>query len=224
MTKFASPAVLRCPQCGDHVLRSRLKSFNDFGAMGWSDGYTSIWGLNAISPIGRCPWCKSVFWLDDAENMGSMPHKPSSIGLAMRLVYRLTGDKYGELERERIWRETPWEWKSAKHVDAPMLNDWWSVLENLNTLNPARGILARRQLWWRGNDHLRIARDGKPISDKPKLDDQQIRGNLEELYALSAAEEKPNLLAMGEMLRELGRFDEAIATLDSIEDDEENTV
>lgn len=154
--------------------------------------------------------------------MGKLPREPSTIGLTMRLIYRLTGDKYGELERERIWRDTPWEWKSAKYIDAPTHDDWWSVLVNTSTLTPAREMLARRQLWWRGNDHLRIQRDGKPISNKPKLDDQQIRANLEALYRLCAAEEKPNHIAMGEMLRELGRFDEALAMLESIEDEDED--
>ena len=153
-----------------------------------------------------------------------MPREPSTNGLVARLIYRLTGDKYGQLERERIWRETPWEWKNAKHIDALALEDWWSVLDNTSALTPEREMLARRQLWWWGNDHLRINRDGKPISNKPKLDDQQIRGNLEALYKLCAAEEKPNRIAMGEMLRELGRFDEALAMLDSTEDDGENKV
>ena len=206
------------------MLRSRLSSFNDFGAMGWSDGYTSIWGLNAISQLGKCPWCKSVFWLDDAEKVGVLSREPLPIGWAMRLMYRLTGDKYGELERERQWQKTPWEWKSAKHIDAPTLDDWWVALENTNTLTLAREMLVRRQLWWRGNDHLRINRDSKPISDKPKLDDQQVRCNLEALYRLCAVADKPDRIAMGEMLRELGRFNEALAMLESIEDDGENKV
>lgn len=224
MTSFAQPGVHKCPECGDHVLRSRLASFNDFGAMGWSDGYTSIWGLNTISQLGKCPWCKSIFWLDDAEKIGTLPRKPSPIGWFMRLIYRLSGDKYGELARERQWADTPWEWKNAKHIDAPTLNDWWSALGNTNTLTPSREILARRQLWWRGNDHLRIERNGKPVSNQPKLDDQQTRDNLEALYSLCVAAEKPDRIAMGEMLRELGRFDEAIAMLESIEDDGKNHV
>ncbi|MHB0986882.1 MAG: hypothetical protein ACYC05_15000 [Sulfuricella sp.] len=222
MTSFARPFVLKCPKCGNHVLRRRLASFNDFGAMGWSDGCTSIWVLNAISQLGKCPWCKSLFWLDDADAVGVLPREPLPVSWAMRLILRLTGDKYGQLERERKWQETPEEWKSAKDVDYPSLDDWWAALENTNTLTPAREMLVRRQLWWQGNDHLRLNRDGKPCSSEPELNDRQIRDNLEALYGLCVAAEKPDRIEIAEILRELGRFDEALALLESIEVDDDN--
>src|SRR5574340_70590 len=137
--------INKCPKCGDHVLQRRLRSFNDFGAMGWSDGDNSIWGLNAISQLGKCPWCQSVFWLDDAENIGILPRRSRPINWFMRLILRLTGDKYRELERERKWQEAPEEWKSAKHVDYPTVDDCWTALENTNTLTPAREMLVRLQ-------------------------------------------------------------------------------
>lgn len=220
MTSFAPPYVLKCPKCGNHVLRRRLASFNDFGAMGWSDGDNSIWGLNAISQLGKCPWCQSVFWLDDAEKIGILPRESRPINWFMRLILRLTGDKYRELERERKWQEAPEEWKSAKHVDYPTIDNYWAALENKVTLTPAREMLVRRQLWWQGNDHLRLNRDGKPCSNEPKLNDHQIRSNLEALYGLCAVAEKPDCIEMAEMLRELGRFDEALAMLESIEADD----
>ncbi len=222
MTSFARPYVLRCPSCGGLLFQHRLASFNDFGAMGWSDGYTSIWGLNAVSQLGKCPWCSSVFWLDDAEKIGVLPREAAPKSWVMRLILRLTGDKHGELERERKWQETPEEWKSAKYVDYPTVDDYWAALENTNTLTPAREILVRRRLWWWGNDHLRIGRDGTPWSSKPELSNQQIRSNLETLYDLCVTAEKPDRAEIAEILRELGRFDEAIAMIESSEVDSDN--
>lgn len=217
MTRFAPPLSLNARNAAIQCFDAGWASFNDFGAMGWSDGDTSIWGLNAITQLGKCPWCQSVFWLDDAEKIGILPRESPPINGFMRFILRLTGDKYRELERERQWQETPEEWKSAKHVDFPTIDDYWTALENKNALTSAREMLLRRQLWWKGNDHLRLYRDGKPCSSEPKLTDHQIRGNLEALYGLCAAVEKPDHIELAEMLRELGRFDEALAMLESSE-------
>lgn len=216
MTRFAPPAVLRCPMCGDHLYKRRLASFNDFGATGWSDGYASVWALNAMSALGKCPWCMALFWLDDAEQEGVLPRKPYRIGWMERAYLRLTGDKRGLLAQERAWHASPWEWKNAKDIELPTLADWQAALQERATLTPAREKLARRQIWWRSNDHLRLKHDGTPWKTQVAMRNDDVQENLMALLCLCETEPEPDLIEMGEILRELGRFDEALAVLERV--------
>jgi tetratricopeptide (TPR) repeat protein len=185
--------------------------------MGWSDGYASIWALNAIAALGKCPWCKALFWLDDAEQVGVLPRGPYRIGWIERAYLHLTGDKRGLLARERTWHTTPWEWKSAKDIELPTLADWQTALQERAALTPAREKLARRQIWWRSNDHLRFRRDGTPCEAQAVMAAGDEQENLERLLELREAEPKPDLVELGEILRELGRFEEALAVLERVD-------
>lgn len=187
--------------------------------MGWSDGYTSIFGLNSISQLGRCAYCRKVFWLDDLEVLGVLPKEGQQIGALIRLYHRLTGDSEGVLERDRIWNATPWEWKNAKPAETPDFFDLKTALADAETLTPEREVLVRRNLWFHSNDHLRLNRDGKPLLDKPRMSDDEARLNMLALLALVEQGANSPVTEKGELLRELGRFDEAIASLISIDGD-----
>lgn len=213
MTSYARPLVIRCPKCRSHLHRRRLQSFNDFGAMGWSDGYTSIWGLNSVSDLGRCPHCKKIFWIDDAEAMGVLPKEPDRIGWVARIYYWIMRDSGRDLERERNWNSTPWEWKNAKPVDLPDFVDMKIALKDAEHLTLAREALLRRAIWREGNDHLRINRDGKPLREKPRLMDADAQENLLKLLSLIDAGVDAFATERGEILRQLGRFDDAIEAL-----------
>lgn len=217
MTSYAQPLVIQCPQCRSCLYRRRLRSFNDFGAMGWSDGYTSIFGLNSVSNLGRCGYCRKVFWLDDAEELGILPKESPAIGAFSRIYHRLTGDSSGALEHERIWNETPWEWKSAKPAETPDFFDLKTALADMNSLTPEREVWVRRALWFRGNDHRRLNREGKPHRDKPWMSDDEVRQNMLSLLSLIEQGRDSPVMEKGELLRELGRFDEAITVLSEID-------
>lgn len=219
MTSFAQPLVIQCPKCRSSLYRRRLQSFNDFGAMGWSDGYTSIFGLNSVSNLGRCGHCRKVFWLDDADELGILPKESPPISAFSRIYHRLTGDSSGVLERERIWNETPWEWKSAKPAETPDFFDLKTALGDIDSLSPEREVWVRRALWFRGNDHHRLNREGKPHRDQPRMSEDEVRQNMQALLALVEQGLDSPLMEKGELLRELGRFDEAVTALSSIDGD-----
>ena len=213
MTSYAQPLVIQCPKCRSCLYRRRLRSFNDFGAMGWSDGYTSIFGLNSVSQLGRCAYCKKVFWLDDAEALGVLPREELQIGEFSRIYHRITGDSDGVLERERIWNETPWEWKNAKPAEVPEFFDLRTALSDQDSLTPEREVWLRRGIWFEGNDHLRLNREGKPLRSTPRMSDDETRRNMLVLLELISEGLASPATEKGELLRELGRFDEAIETL-----------
>lgn len=219
MTSYAQPMVIQCPKCRSCLHRRRLRSFNDFGAMGWSDGHTNIFGLCSISQLGRCGYCSKVFWLDDVEVLGVLPKEGQQIGALSRIYHRLTRDSDGVLERERIWNATPWDWKNAKPAETPDFFDLKTALADRDSLTPEREVLVRRNLWFHSNDHLRLNRDGKPLRDKPRMSEDETRENMLALLALVELGLDSPATAKGELLRELGRFDEAIAALTGIDGD-----
>lgn len=219
MTSYAQPMVIQCPKCRSCLHRRRLRSFNDFGAMGWSDGHNSIFGLNSISQLGRCAYCGKVFWLDDLEVLGVLPKEGTRIGSVSRIYHWITRDSDGVLERERIWNATPWEWKNAKPAETPDFFDLKTALADKDSLTPEREVLVRRNLWFHGNDHLRLNRDGKPLRNKPRMSEDDTRQNMLVLLSLVEQGLDSPTTEKGEILRELGRFDEAIAALTGIEGD-----
>jgi hypothetical protein len=217
VTSYAQPMVIRCPGCHSHLHKRRLASFNDFGAKGWSDGYSSIWALEQVPGLGRCPQCEQVFWTADAEELGILPKEAEQIGSFSRFLYRIFGDNHGRLERERSWNEAPAEWKGAKTVERPDLDGFHRALTDETSLNPEREVLLRRGIWHEGNDHLRLNMKGQPFRDTPCLPSLAVQANLEALLELIDEGVHSFPTERGEVLRQLGRFDEAIAELKLVE-------
>lgn len=214
--------VIQCPQCGGHLLESRLASINAYGVMTWSDGYCSNWALNSVSDLAHCPWCHGVFWYADAKQLGLLPRKPWPMNRFTRLYAKLTGDKQGRLAAQAEWCAMPSEWKDAQHSISPTFPDLLVALKDAAHLTPVREAIVRRTIWWRSSDHLRCRRDGStPLKDAPVLSDAAAKGNLLALLQLheSAIVEIP--VEKAEILRQLGRFDEAINLLQPISSDDE---
>lgn len=217
MTSFARPIICKCPQCAALVQQRRLASFNDFGAVGWTDGYSSIWGLSAVSALGRCPACKTVFWYEDLEKMGILPREPEKMGWFTRMMHQLTGDERGALESESIWTNTSDEWKSAPNAEIPSFQDWISVLSVRSSLTPERELLARRKIWWEGNSANRSNTESAVWLGQPDFTAQDSRNNLEALLQLLAEVSEQDLIEQAEILRALGRFDESIAMIERVD-------
>jgi hypothetical protein len=217
VTSFAQPIVICCPGCQSHLYKRRLASFNDFGAKGWSDGYSSIWALEQVPGLGRCPQCGRVFWTADAEELGILPKEAEPIGSFSRFLYRIFGDNDGRLGREKIWNETPAEWKGAKTVERPDLDGFQHALKDETSLNSEREALLRRGIWHEGNDHLRLNMKGQPFRDTPCLSPVAVQENLEALLVLIDEGVHTFPTERGEILRQLGHFDEAIAELKLVE-------
>ncbi|MBS1189678.1 MAG: hypothetical protein H6R10_1470 [Rhodocyclaceae bacterium] len=211
MTRLANPAVLACPYRGHPVLQRRLASWRDFGTVFWSDGYASTLRLGTVDKLGRCPECAKLFWLDEAKELGVLPAGPRSLNWPWwrQLMYRLAGDPGGELSKLNAWNALPPTWQRAMAIESPEANDLRQALaEGLGT-TPERESYLRTRLWWAGNDKDR-GHQGK-VTMLP----EEKQANKVALLALIQAQpsEKRNQITESELLRELGRFEEAIALL-----------
>jgi len=113
-------------------------------------------------------------------------------------------------ELEQIGSVSKWEsldvFPGAKDHEAPSPDDLFALVDQ-NILDPDKQKYVRMRAWWAGNDGRRPEPDGKPLSNRE-------RWNLEALAATLPGEVDDALLLKAEVLRELGRFDEARELLD----------
>ncbi|HJV25656.1 MAG TPA: hypothetical protein VJ673_08210 [Aromatoleum sp.] len=209
MTRFAEPEVIACPRCESLLLRQRLASFNNFGSVYWSDGFASFLGVSPVAALGCCGICEGLFWFDDVARLGVMPREPISLRWPgwKRCLAGLMSNRL--IDSEAAWKAVPDAWHSAPYVESPRGRELWWALERGLASTQEREIYVRTRLWWAGNHPRRGSRAEQPMSD------EQVGQNMAALLVLLRAQpdEKRDAVVEGELLRELGRFDQAITVL-----------
>lgn len=216
MTSYSAPSVHVCPGCNAFFLRRRLRSVNFFGTRDWSDGVpTMSWRQE---PLVRCDACAALFWLDDIESIGIMPDAPRPIGRLTRAWLRWRGDPEGRLQDYEESTEAMKAWGQARYIGSVNFDDVVYVLSRSKSVSRERLLWLRKRVWWDLNDRYRSRFDGSPMSDVPTWPQAAERTNMEVILdMLRDGEMQPmHMILQGELLRLLGRFDEAIAVLKAV--------
>lgn len=213
MTRFAPPAVYKCPSCGSLFTWARFASFRPMGAgTTWSDGGEAESGLVDMCSVIGCPECSIILWTDDYDPVGILPRKPPEVGPLARVIAKWNGDKHGHLNAEQTWRDVPAEWKVVEPGRPLRELSVDSKIELAHMLSHSRGLFLRRHLWWLSNDHERVLDDGTRCRREPAMSNTAREENMMALLELLEANDQAPILRV-ELLRMLGRFDEAIALL-----------
>jgi hypothetical protein len=63
--------VRECPHCKAHVVQEDTISGNTFSATFWTDGKREARMLPDHPALARCPECSRLFWVHEAEEVGS---------------------------------------------------------------------------------------------------------------------------------------------------------
>ena len=202
MTSFAPSEVIACPHCKHLALRRRLRSVNFYGSTRWSDGYLSC--LTGLPTFTRCSSCQGVFWLEDAEVIGVLPddrHDRKRTGLAASL-------KRVFISSPSAVQEVPDVWRWAQPVDHPDVDALVIGIENSAHAPLERERRIRRLLWWRFNDRFRRS---SPAAGgvSATIREKHEKSNLHRLLDLAEKSDGHESIERVEILRELGRFDEA---------------
>lgn len=216
MTSFQTPSVHPCPGCDTFFLLRRFRSVNFFGVQDWSDGKpTWTWRQE---PLVRCCACAALFWLDDIEPVGIMPERPKPIGRFTRAWLRWRGDPQELLQDEQEWSEAISSWGVAQYVDRVKFDDVVYVLARSKGVSRDRLLWLRNRIWWGLNDRYRTKFDGSPLPDVPTWPRAAECNNMEVILdMLRDGEVQPwSMIQQGELLRLLGRFDEAVAILKAV--------
>lgn len=210
MTRLARPLLLETPCCVEMVMQQRFASLNSFGVSSrWSDGYVSMPFSSEVARLGYCPTCNQTYWLEDAKVLGVVPSGDSKTKQRASWFAGLFGNKALEDASEKV---APVELLDLDFVDyhqqprpadllIAVLREEWETTE--------REIYLRTRLWWIGNHRQRGQLKASPMTDEQALE------NMLRLLSLhqAAADLDQNAEAIAELLRQMGRFDEAIAVL-----------
>jgi hypothetical protein len=213
MTRFAKPLLLETPCCQEKVMRQRFASVNSFGLSSrWSDGYTWMPMVSEASRLAYCPGCNKTYWLEDATELGVVPSFNEKSVRKKRWLPRIfwKSPSEGYLDVEAQVESSDLDYVGYHKHPRPadlllaVLREEWS--------SPERELYLRTRLWWIGNHKQRGRKTASPMTQ------QQAEDNKLSLLALHRAAGAADNVAvtMGELLRQLGRFDEAVAVLEKV--------
>jgi hypothetical protein len=215
MTSFTHPDIHQCSDCHGYLLWPNMKSFSTFGIKTtWSDGASPMGGMLDGCTARSCPTCRAVLWKKDLEVLGTLRGAPRPIPPICRKLAEWFGDKHGYLRREDEWAAIPAAWKDAKHGDRLEYADMQRALVVTRAPDRDREMLLRRRIWWKTNDHIRRHPDGSRVIEEPIAPEPERQANMLrmiELHELAGS----GLSERAELLRNLGRFDDAIRLLTS---------
>jgi hypothetical protein len=170
-----------------------------------------------MSPLAHCPLCDGIFWHDDAKEIGILPREPRRMDWLSTLHAKLTRDKDGHLAAQRRWNAMDEGLKSCPRCNIPEFDHFVAALSLISDLTPSRESIARRTIWWRYNDSMRTKSDGTRCMGIPETSESFAKQNLVALLQLHERSIVNAPIERAEILRQLGRFDEAITVLMPIE-------
>ncbi|MBN1922516.1 MAG: hypothetical protein JW892_14810 [Anaerolineae bacterium] len=190
--------VIECPHCRTPARVFTLFSGNTCGARTWTDGKTIALMLPQPPFITKCSGCNHYFWLSEAKVIGEIPVWEPEMWL-----------------NPRTWRRIPGKWRAAKHVRE------LSEMESLEAIgvpvahNIEQEVHLRVRAWWASNDPMR-SRDQCEGAQIQTASPRSLEAtmNLEHLLELLDESDPYERIVKAEVLRELGRFDDAIGLLD----------
>ena len=166
-------------------------------------------------PLVRCDVCAALFWLDDIEAVGVLPQPPRLIGRLGRVWLRWRGDPEGQLLDEEEWSQAMKKWGRAQDIGSVNFDDVVHVLSRSRGVDRGRLLWLRKRIWWGLNDRYRARSSGSPWPDLRTWPEAAERANMEMILDMLRDGELQawDMIQQGELLRLLGRYDEAIAVL-----------
>lgn len=190
-------------------MKQRFASFNSFGLSSrWSDGYVSMPFVSEIAALAYCPGCNKTYWLEDATELGLVPPRTEA-GVQPNWFSRFFHKKTDVRSLEKVADIDLLQLDYVDYHKQPRPADLLLAVLREEWSNTEREAYMRTRLWWIGNHQERGRRLQSPMTN------EQANDNMRRLLALhqSAAGLDQNAEVISELLRQMRRFDEAIAVL-----------
>ena len=186
--------ILKCSGCAGLIAQHTIASGNTFGARFWTDGKREAPMLPDQPWLVKCPHCAALLWITELEEVGKVDW------------WGAGRDSFGD----------------ASTYDTPTLDDYLA-LAGAGVADAEKERYVRLRAWWAGNDARRTGTfRAKLAGERPG--DREVpatpaeTGNLSALAGLLDGSDEGDLLMKAEVMRELGRFDEARALLARVTD------
>jgi hypothetical protein len=184
--------IIECPNCAALARVFTLVSGNTSGATRWTDGKMIAPMLPEPPAIIKCSACGGFYWLSDARVIGELP------------TWGAEPD------------QAPDDWKSAEHVRELSESEYLQAIAAGAAHNTEQELHLRINAWWAGNDPLRS--DDQVTHQQPKAAPTRSTAaitNLERLLEQLDTNNPDDRLMQAELLRELGRFEDATTLLNA---------
>ena len=197
------PEIIRkCVSCTVPMAQVTIKSGNTFGATLWTDGKMEAPMLPDLPWFVKCPHCHSLLWIDEQVELGEAELDCMLISEKEKLSMKPYLKKASLLDIEI----------SIPQCVTPSEEELFASMDtNISDVKKARYL--RLRAWWAGNDVRRKSRKKHPLSEKEAK-------NLQALVALLIESDKNDRIIKAEIMRELGRFDDAVSILSMLPDKE----
>lgn len=161
--------------------------------------------------VTRCPVCRRIYWLADAQELGVVPEPVfEEQEVEVRRKWWFGTRK----EKRSGYRSSPLaDLPELEHLDADGLFD--ALAETTTDSTQGREEYLRTKLWWAYNDSFR---NDMSASTAP-LQENDHRKNLEALLPLIDADDDQGRLKSAAVLLALGRFGDARAVAEEVVDE-----
>jgi hypothetical protein len=227
--------VIACPSCKSLETHLTLHSFTEWDVYRWTDGFRLCYSHPEPPPVAKCGHCGYVYWLRDAKAIGKLHDRrgttvPPEWQRAEHVVEPSEAEYYEALEpglegtarKGRIAQVLAWRksnepigsglGRTAEKERIARVLAWWKSNEPLRG-----GTLTQIYSYWNSSpvrrDELpKVKREIGPWNPDPGA----RQANMERLLALLDLREANDRILRVEVLRQLGRFDEALAALQDV--------
>ncbi|MEO8588809.1 MAG: hypothetical protein ABI432_05525 [Flavobacteriales bacterium] len=161
--------------------------------------------------VTRCPKCRSIYWLQDAKEIGTVP-KPTYANVEVKVKRKWW---FGtRTESRHVVKDSPLsELPELVHLDAEGMNE--ALAEIPQDHEPDSQAYLRTKLWWAFNERFR---NGQPTI-ATEADEAMNHRNLSELLTLTEPEDDQARLKSAAILLALERFGDAEAITTMVEDE-----
>ena len=188
--QYGTPIARRCPKCRKIVLQKVLSTTSTSGAIYFSDSKVVAPEHPATPFFSRCPYCGQYVWVEELEKV-----EPSALA-------------QGDLVRAPSFEMMPIE-NIVEFIDSGYAK------------TKVQEYKARVALYWNYNDRIRFSTITASEQEfdaalwKDEKDKAKWQENLNKLYELCKELTPDETPFFVELLREQGRFEEALALLDA---------
>ncbi|RFC48367.1 MAG: hypothetical protein DVB23_000597 [Verrucomicrobia bacterium] len=151
---------------------------------------------------------EAIFWSDGKMEAPMLPDQPwlRKSPSEKVLFWMDEVEKVGETYPGRKLKGKDEAWEALEFAKAPSEKNYFQALEAGLADSPKRLEYLRTRIWWKGNDPIR--------KKKRKELTARHRENLEALLELNQGGDPGSRLTKAEILRELGRFEEAAEVIE----------
>jgi len=188
--QYGTPVARRCPKCRKIVLQKVLAKTSTSGAIYFSDSKVVAPEHPSTPFFSRCPYCGQYVWIEELEKVD-----PSAVS------------------KEELSQAPSFEMMPIENII--------EFIDSGYAKTKAQEYKARVALYWNYNDRIRFStivateKEFDAALWKDEKDKAKWKENLDKLYKLCEELTPEETPFFAEILREQGRYEEALAILDA---------